>query len=108
MLRYSPVRHLLNEPQTNLSLPNSPHAIQQKEFSTAESIIAFSSKMILQFCENVGPACEPNAGVWFYGNRGIERRPVAGASVVVDLHEIRTDQLVIRGVRELHVQIRQR
>ena len=56
-----PVRHLLNESQTNLSLPNTPHAIQQKEFPTAEFIIAFSSKMFPQFCEDVGSACEPNA-----------------------------------------------
>jgi hypothetical protein len=61
MMKHSPVRHIISEPQTNLSLPNTPHAIQQKEFATAEFIIAFSSKMFLQFCENVGSACEPNA-----------------------------------------------
>jgi hypothetical protein len=61
MMKYSPVRHILNEPQTNLSLPNTPHAIQQKEFSTAEFTIAFSSEMLLQFRENIGSACEPNA-----------------------------------------------
>jgi hypothetical protein len=55
------VRHILNEPQTNLSLPNTPHAMQQKEFSTAEFISAFRSKMCLQYREHVGPACEPNA-----------------------------------------------
>ena len=60
MIKYSLVRHLLNEPQTNLSLPNTPHAIQQKEFSAADFIAAFRSKMFLQFCENVGPSCEPN------------------------------------------------
>jgi len=47
MVDYLLVRHILNEPQTNLSLPNTPHAIQQKEFSTAEFIIAFGSKMFL-------------------------------------------------------------
>ena len=61
MIKYLLVRHLLHESQTNLSLPNAPHAIQQKEFSTPEFIITFSGKMFLQFCENVGPACEPNA-----------------------------------------------
>jgi hypothetical protein len=60
MVEYLLVRHILNEPQTNLSLPNTPHAIQQKEFSTADFIVAFGSKMFLQFCENVGPSCEPN------------------------------------------------
>ena len=60
MTKYSLVKHFLNEPQTNLSLPNTPHAIQQKEFSTVEFIIAFSSKMFFQFCENIGPSCEPN------------------------------------------------
>ena len=60
MVEYLLVRHILNEPHTNLSLPDTPHAIQQKEFSTAESILAFSSEMFLQFCENVGPSCEPN------------------------------------------------
>jgi len=60
-MKYSQVRHILNEPQKNLSLANTPHAIQQKEFSTVEFIIAFNSKMFLQFCENVSPACEPNA-----------------------------------------------
>ena len=61
MIEYLLVRHVLNESQTNLSLPNTPHAIQQKEFSTAESIPAFGSEMFLEFCENIGPACEPNA-----------------------------------------------
>ena len=60
VVEYLLVRHILNEPQTNLSLPNTPHAIQQKEFSTAELIIAFGSKMFLQFYENVSPSCEPN------------------------------------------------
>ena len=54
------VRHILNEPQTNLSLPNTPHAMQQKEFSVVECIIAFRHKMFLQFCKKVGPSCEPN------------------------------------------------
>ena len=54
------VSHILNEPHTNLSLPDTPHAIQQKGFSAAEFIIAFGSKMFLEFCENVGPSCEPN------------------------------------------------
>ena len=61
MVEYLLVRHILNEPQTNLGLPNATHAIQQKEFSMAEFIVAFSSEMFLQFCENVGPSCEPNA-----------------------------------------------
>ena len=61
MVEYLLVRHILNEPQTNLSLPNSPHAIQQEEFSTADFISAFRSKMFLQYCENVGPACEAHA-----------------------------------------------
>ena len=60
MVEYLLVRHILNEPQTNLSLPNTPHAIQQKEFSTAEFVVAFGSKMFLQFCENIGSSCEPN------------------------------------------------
>jgi len=60
MVEYLLVRHILNEPQTNLSLPNTSHAIQQKEFSTAEFIVAFASKVFLQFYENVGPSCEPN------------------------------------------------
>ena len=33
------VRHILNKPQANLSLPDTPHAIQQKEFSTADFVI---------------------------------------------------------------------
>ena len=61
MVEYLLVRHILNEPHTNLSLPDTPHAIQQKEFSTADFIVAFRSKMFFQFCENVGPSCEPNA-----------------------------------------------
>ena len=60
MIKYSQVRHLLNEPQTNLSLPDTPHTIQQKEFSMVEFIVAFASKMFLQFCENVAPSCESN------------------------------------------------
>ena len=60
MVEYSLIRHILNKPQTNLGLPNTPHAIQQKEFSTTEFIIAFSSKVFLQFCENIGLACELN------------------------------------------------
>jgi hypothetical protein len=79
------VRHILNEPQTNLSLPNTPHAIQQEEFSTAEFIVAFSGKMFLQFGENVGPSCESNTRVWLYGNGCIGCRSVASASVVIDL-----------------------
>ena len=47
MVEYLLVRHLLNEPQTNLSLPDTPHTIQQKEFSMAELIVAFASKMFL-------------------------------------------------------------
>ena len=85
MIEYLLVRHLLNESQTNLSLPNTPHAIQQKEFSMAELIIAFNGEMLLQFCENVGPACEPNARVWSYGNCCIGYRSVASANVVSDL-----------------------
>ena len=61
MVEYLLVRHILNEPQINLGLPNAPHAIQQKEFSTTEFIVAFGSEMFLQFRENVGPSCEPNA-----------------------------------------------
>ena len=60
MTKYTLVRHILNEPQANLSLPNAPHAIQQKEFSKAEFIVAFTSEVFLQFRENVGPSCEPN------------------------------------------------
>jgi len=47
MVEYLLVRHILNEPQTNLSLPNTSHAIQQKELLTAEFIVAFGSKMFL-------------------------------------------------------------
>ena len=61
MIKYLPVRHVLNKSQTNLSFANTPHAMQQKVFSTADLIITTNSKMFLQFCENVGPACEPNA-----------------------------------------------
>ena len=61
MIKYPLVRHFLNEPQTNLSLPYTAHPIQQKEFSTVEFIIAFSSKMFFQFGKNISPACEPNA-----------------------------------------------
>jgi len=60
MVEYLLVRHILNEPQTNLSLPNTPHAIQQKEFLMVEFIVAFGSKMFLQFYENVSPSREPN------------------------------------------------
>ena len=61
MIMYSLVRHLLNKPQTYLSLPNTPHTVQQKEFSTAEFIIACSGKMFFQFGKNISSACEPNA-----------------------------------------------
>ena len=61
MIKYSLVRHFLNEPQANLSFPNTSHAIQQKEFSAAEFIIAFSGKMFLQYGKNISPACEPDA-----------------------------------------------
>ena len=54
------VQHILNEPQTNLRLPNTPHAIQQKEFLTMEFIIAHSRKMSSQLCENIGLSCELN------------------------------------------------
>ena len=64
--------------------------------------------MFPQFCENVGPTCEPNAGVWFYGNRCIGCHPVASTSVIFDLHKIAIDQLLIKGIGELHVQNRQR
>ena len=60
-VEYLLVRHILNSPQTNLSLSNPPHAIQQEKFSTANVISAFSSKMFLQFCENICPSGEPNA-----------------------------------------------
>ena len=61
MVEYLLIKHVFNKPQTNLSLPNAPHAIQQKESLMAEFLIAFSSKMFLQFCENLGPPCEPLA-----------------------------------------------
>ena len=60
MVEYLLARHILNEPQANLSLSNPPHAIQQEEFSTAEFISAFHGKMFCQFCKNIGPACEAN------------------------------------------------
>ena len=85
MVEYLLVRHILNEPHTNLSLPDTPHAIQQKEFSPAEFVVAFGSKMFLEFCENVGPSCEPNTRVWFYRNRCIGCRSVASAGVIIDL-----------------------
>ena len=40
MVEYLLARHILNEPHTNLSLPNTPHAIQQKEFSMVEFIVS--------------------------------------------------------------------
>ena len=55
--------------------------------------------MFLQCCESVSPPCEPNAGVWFYGNRCIGRRSVVSASVVIDLYKIPINQLAIRGIR---------
>ena len=61
MVEYLLVRHILNEPQTNLSLPNPSQAIQQEEFSTVEFISAFCSNMFLQFCKNISPACEAKA-----------------------------------------------
>ena len=61
MVEYLLIRHVLHKPQTNLSLPKTPHAIQQEEFSTAEFISAFRSKMFLQFCKNISAACETNA-----------------------------------------------
>ena len=68
MVKYLLVKHILDGPQTNLSLSNPPHAIQQEEFSMADIITAFSSKMFLQFCENICVPCEPNTWVWFYGD----------------------------------------
>jgi len=91
MVGYLLVRHIFNEPQTNLSLPNTPHAIQQKEFSTAEFIVAFSCKMFLQFCENIGLSCEPNARVWFYRNLCIRCCSIASASGINDLRKIPID-----------------
>ena len=61
MVEYLLARHILNEPQANLSLSNPPHAIQQEEFSTVEFISVSHSKMFLQLCKNIGPACEANA-----------------------------------------------
>ena len=61
MVEYLLVRHILNEPQINLSLSDPPQAIQQEEFSTAEFISAFRSKMFFQFGKNITPACEANA-----------------------------------------------
>ena len=86
MVEHLLVRHILNEPHTNLSLPNTPHAVQQKEFSMAEFIVALGSKMFLEFCENVGPSCELNTRVWFNRNRRCTGcRSVASASVIIDL-----------------------
>ena len=61
MMNYLLVRHFLNEPQTDLSLTDTSHAVQQKEFSTVKFIVAFSGKMFLQLGKNISPACEPNA-----------------------------------------------
>jgi len=85
MVEYLLVRHILNEPQTNLSLPNTPHAIRQKEILMAELIIAFGHKMFLQFCKNIGASCELNTLVWFYGNHCIRCCSVASATVVIDI-----------------------
>ena len=61
MVEYLLARHILNEPQTDLSLSNPAHAIQQEEFSMAEFISAFHGKMLRQFCKDISPACEANA-----------------------------------------------
>ena len=60
MIKYLPVKHLLNESQTNLSLPNTTHAIHQEEFLVVMFIITFSCKMFPQFCKNVSLPCELN------------------------------------------------
>ena len=85
IVEYLLVRHILNEPHTNLSLPDTPHAIQQEEFSPAEFVVAFGSKMFLEFCENLGLCCELNTRVWFDRNRCIGCRSVASARVIIDL-----------------------
>ena len=83
------VRHLLNKLQTNLFLPDAPHAIQQKVLATMYFVIAFSFEMVFQLCENGSPACESNAGVWLDWSRCIRYGPVAG--VVIDLYRILID-----------------
>ena len=67
MVEYLLVRHILNKPHTNLSLPYTPHAIQQKEFLPAEFVVTFGSKMFLELCENLSPSCDLNTRVWFTG-----------------------------------------
>ena len=59
-MEYLLVSHILDKPQTNLSLSDPPQAIQQEEFSTAKFISAFRSKTFLQFGKNITPACEAN------------------------------------------------
>lgn len=83
------VRHLLDKLQTNLSLPNTPHAIQQKVLATRQFVIAFGFEMFLHLGENGSPTCEPNAGVGLDGSRCIRYGPVAG--VVIDLYKIFID-----------------
>ena len=54
-------RHFLNKLQANLSLPNTPHSIQQEECSLLISII---HKMLLEFGNNFSAARESTARVW--------------------------------------------
>ena len=58
------VRHFLNKLQANLSLPNTPHSIQQKEFSLPNTVINISHKMLPEFGNNFSPARESTARIW--------------------------------------------
>ena len=84
---HSLVSHFLNKFQANLSLPDTPHSIQQKEFSLPSTVISIVHKMLLESGNNFSAARESTARVWRErDNRVARRSPVAVVVMnVVDL-----------------------
>ena len=82
--RYSLIRHLLNELQANLSLPNTTHSIQQKILSLLNWIIGTVQEMLVQFGNDFCPACESNTWVWHEWNGRVRCSSVAKV-IEVDL-----------------------
>jgi len=88
-------RHFLNKLQANLSLPDTPHTIQQEQFSLLNNAISIGHKMLLEFRDNFSAARESTARVWRErDNRVAGRCPVA--VVVMDVVDLqRSPSLVL-------------
>ena len=53
MSSYSPARHILNEPQTNLSLPNAPMPYNKKNFRRRSLSLLLAVKCSFSFARTL-------------------------------------------------------